>query len=524
MHSLSTHAENDVDISTTLCISESHPPQLAGLLSSFTTITSETLVSLGSLAVGLSPSVLENINGSILKENLQSLSTINNWSATQASIIVSKCKVQSDKQINADTLKQLGSLVIGVQSAEIKTLKSDDILSLANNSILTGYMEKAPIVLKKQFVQGIIQATSKTKKTIFQVVPAELASEIPVSNLLDSNLNVSEINQMKWTSSQAQVFFINVITKVTDFSTLSVNILQGFTCGAAKSLSDGNFFSLVKAMNGKAVKLESNQLSCMAKRLSKITNLDSSSLPNDVLLFLSPITNQAQCKSYFTRVGQANIDLLPQGSPKRNTLLSNAKSCLNINSNIITKDNLVILGSLVCDLTDKEIISSDSYVLDALKICSSFTDSQKVAIVTKLKAQYGAPSKWTLSNMKQIGSLSSALDSEIMKTINKSVMIKFFPGLLSVLRVQHKTTFTSVITQLKNSSRIAARDSLTCEEKLTTDSITKQMDLIVARYSAAQLNICTSNETLLNNLNILGSLAFDDDQLKVFKGILDMVR
>lgn len=48
----------------------------------------------------------------------------------------------------------------------------------------------------------VIQASSISDKTIFQLVPATLASEIPASRLLVSNLNVSVINQMKWTSSQ----------------------------------------------------------------------------------------------------------------------------------------------------------------------------------------------------------------------------------------------------------------------------------------------------------------------------------
>ncbi|PIO27403.1 hypothetical protein AB205_0014880, partial [Aquarana catesbeiana] len=236
-----------------------------------------------------------------------------------------------------------------------------------------------------------------------------------------------------------------------------------------------------------------------------------------------PVTSKSQCKDYFTRVGQANIYLLPQGSTKRTSLLSSAISCLNINSNNITKENLVTLGYLACDLTGKEIMGCDSYVLEALKNCSSFTTDQRVAIVTRLKAKYGDSSTWTLSTMTMIGSLSSTLDHATVMRISKTVKIKFFPGLLSSLKVQDKTTFTFVLSQLTASSRITRDVFVSCDEELTIDMINQQMDLIAATYSAAQLDACITNTTLLDSLSLLGSLAFADDQLQVLKDRLDMI-
>ncbi|XP_077306315.1 mesothelin-like [Lithobates pipiens] len=239
---------------------------------------------------------------------------------------------------------------------------------------------------------------------------------------------------------------------------------------------------------------------------------------------MGPYTSQSQCKDYFTRVGKANIDLLPQGSKKRTSLLSSAISCLNINSNSITKDNLVTLGNLACDLTGKEIISCDSYILEALKICSSFTADQRVAIVTRLKAKYGDPSTWTLSTMKLIGSLSSSLDRSTMRLINTAVKIRFFPRLLSSLKVQNKATFSFVLSQLTVSPGTATRDVfVSCDEELTIDIINNQMDLIAATYSAAQLDACITNKTLIDSLTILGGLALTDDQLQVLKARLDMI-
>ncbi|KAG8545433.1 hypothetical protein GDO81_020882 [Engystomops pustulosus] len=491
---------------------------VSSLLSSLPVITSNDITSLGPLAVGLPTStILENINGSILVQSISALSSVSGWSVTQASAIVSKI-INSKYEITAENLKHLGSLVIGLSSSNISTLNSTNILQLAADSKFTTYMEQAPVTLKQRFVMKIIQGTYI--KTIFETVPANLASEIPASNLLISSFNISLINQMKWTPSQAQVFFKTVLTQVTDYSTLSSNILQGFTCGAAHDLNDDQFVSLIKSMTGKSVSLESSQLNCLAKRLTKNgAPTDYSSYPSDVLLYIGPYTEPSVCQDYFTRVGKANINLLAQGSGI--ALLNSARTCLKIESaDTITKANLQILGNLVCDLTDQEIIKSDSFILEALKSCSSFTDLQKQAILQKLTTTYGASSSWTVSTMKQIGSLSSILDSSTFNLINKDVKRQFLPGFLTSMKMKYKTVFTTVLKQLK--ARSSTRAAADCEE-LTTDLIAKQRDYIVVTYTATQLDACLSNVTLRDNLDTLGSLAFYDDQLNVLKKKLDTV-
>ncbi|XP_075687703.1 mesothelin-like [Rhinoderma darwinii] len=384
-------------------------------------------------------------------------------------------------------------------------------------------MEQAPVALKQRFVLRLIQASSTT--SIFQSVPANLASEIPASMLLTANLSITEINQMKWTSSQAQVIFRTVLIKITDYSILSSNILQGFTCGASKDLSNDQFVSLITSMTGKSVNLESSQLNCLAKRLTKNGAAEKfSSYSSDVLLYLGPYTKSPECEDYFTLVGKANIDLLAQGSAKRVSLLSSARTCLKIGSTgNITNEMLQKLGSLVCDLTATEIISSDASILKALKSCSSFTDLQKPAILQMLETKYGGTSSWTVSTMVEIGSLASTIDGKTISLIDKSVRRQFFPGFLTVMKIQYKTVFTILMSQLKVSSRLASRAAPDCDT-LTTDMIAKQKEYIVVNYTAGQLDACLSNTTLKDNLEILGSLAFDNDQLNMLKVKLDTVR
>ncbi|XP_075037573.1 mesothelin-like [Mixophyes fleayi] len=494
---------------------------LSGLLSSVTNITSDFITSLGSLAAGLPTStIMQNTSGSVLVQSLGSLSAIDGWSVAQASVIVTKMK-QSGFKITMANLESLGSLIIGVQSSEMNKLTAQNILALAANNNFSTYMVKAPVVLKQRFVQKVILASAGTN--IFQTVPANLASEIPASYLLTPSLNINAITNMTWTTSQAQVFFKKGISTLTNYSMLSTYTLQGFTCGAANTLSNSQYQNLIKSMNGKSVTLGSSQLSCIARHLTKggAPN-DFTSYPSNVLLYFRPYTDSSTCRNFFNLVAKANIDLLPQGSPQRNLLLTSAITCLKINTAAITKANLQALGSLACALTNAEIISADPYVLQALQTCSSFTDAQKSAIVVKLKATYGNPSQWTVSTMKQIGNLASTIDGATLVQISTSVKRMFFPGFLTVIKTSFKTTFSYTMSQLKVSFRRVARAAPDCDE-LTTDMIAKQREYIVATYTAAQLDACLSNITLLDNLANLGPLAFADDQLMVLKNKLDTI-
>ncbi|MEE6497900.1 hypothetical protein FKM82_002923 [Ascaphus truei] len=492
---------------------------LTSLLSSVSSITPDTLLTLGPLAVGIPSSILlGKINGSTVQKSLPSLSQYPNWSVTQASAILTKL-TQTDFKINSSNLISLGTLVIGIPAHEMDTLTKTEVLTLAANQNFTSSMERAPSALKQRFVQKIIESSSGN---IFLSVPDNLASEIPTSKLVTSITNISEINPKKWTSEQAQVFFQTVVKITPDYSVLSANVLQGFSCGAAKILTASQFVNLVKSMNGKAVKLEDSQLSCMAKRLRKGgAPADVENYPSDVLLYIgsSSYTSTSACKQYFSRVGQANIALLPQGSSQRASLLSSAKTCLNI-MKTITKENLQVLGALSCDLTGQEITDSDPYILTVLQSCSSFTDQQKEAIETQLTSKYGSANTWTASTLNEIGSLAGSLRSGVLQQIPQALKIRFFPGFLSKLKTQHKTSISFIMTQLKITMRTNRAPTCTA---LTTDIVAKERDLVAVRYTSSELEACLPNDVLRDNLEILGGLEFSDDQLQVLKTKLDVI-
>ncbi|CAH2307402.1 Hypothetical predicted protein [Pelobates cultripes] len=489
------------------------------IVTSVTTITADVLQTLGPLAVGLPPSVIvEKATGTSLLNNLQTLSQIETWSVTQASIIVTKI-TETNFKINVSSVASLGSLVVGLSPYAMDNLNNSDFITLAKTDSFTAQIERAPKALQQRFVQKVIKAAHTTTESIFQLVPPDLGSQIPVSNL-SSSITIQQINQMHWSINQAQILFPTVMTLTNNYSSLTNNILQGFTCGAVGGLKDLQFQDLIKVMKG--VSVSTGQLSCIAQRLTRIgAPADLANYPVDVLLFIgsSTYTNKTICVDYFKLIGGSNINLLPVTSPVRSSLLSNAMGCLNINNSKLTKENLQILGAVSCDLTDSAINAADSYILKELQVCSSFTDAQKAAINNKLIAVYGSPNTWTLSTLQNIGNLSSILSVNTLLQISTALKIKFFPGFLGQIKTQSVTSFSYVISQLK-AAQTSSRDLPTCTN-LTTDIIATQKEYLAVSYTSSELQTCLSTSVMNDNLDKLGAVSFNNDQLLVLKGKVD---
>uniref|UniRef100_A0A8C5Q5H4 Otoancorin n=1 Tax=Leptobrachium leishanense TaxID=445787 RepID=A0A8C5Q5H4_9ANUR len=490
------------------------------VMESFTTvITADVFQNLGSLAAGLSSSViLQKATGAVLVENLQTLSKIETWTVTQASTIVTKI-TQTNFQMTASNMESLGSLVAGMDSSFLAKLNSTEITALAQNEKFVSNLRHASAGLKQSFVQKV----TTTQTNVFMVVPPSLANQISASKLLSTTtITITQINQMSWSTSQAQILFRTALSMTTDYSTLSSNILQGFTCGAAADLSDAQFQSLLKSMKG--VSVSASQLKCIAKRLSTLSISSTITYYSaEVLLFMGSSSFTSNCQQYFNLVGQSNINLLPVTSPVRTSLLSSAMSCLKISSTSITEQNLRSLGALSCDLSDSAILTADKYVLTVLKSCSSFTDAQKTAINTKLISVYGYSSSWTISTLNDIGSLASVLSSKTLSQVSTVSQKRFFPGFLTTVKTQYKTSFTYVMTQLKTSKVTNRAKTVNCTN-LTTDEVVTQQDLIVVDYASSDLQNCLIPEVMIESLGTLGGLAFDNDQLLVLKSKLDKLQ
>uniref|UniRef100_UPI00398EEF85 uncharacterized protein n=1 Tax=Pristiophorus japonicus TaxID=55135 RepID=UPI00398EEF85 len=320
---------------------------------------------------------------------------------------------------------------------------------------------------------------------------------------------------------RAAVFFESIVQSSDNYDIYSPSVLQGFSCGAVKTLNYTKFIQLVQAMKGKGAVLDESQLSCMAFRLtSQRTPSAIDTFPVDVLLYLNSTNfrKSRNCKTFFKGVGKSNIDILPKGSVRRQTLLEDAGTCLEITGNL-TKESVSVLGGLVCDLAGSVITESDISVLDALKYCISYSEEQKSAIETLLKSgdsSYGAPSSWSSSTIRNLGNLPLTL-TDTWNQVNRVVLNEALPRFIKkIKRLKPPSEVLTFINQLniqKDSDNIA-----NCTAgKIAAENIN---DLIPAIYDAAQLNLCLSDLVLDNNVLQLGALAFDPAQLEVLKNRL----
>ncbi|KAH1183587.1 hypothetical protein KIL84_014203 [Mauremys mutica] len=440
------------------CLRPSQEPagEVTGALPDTTgNLSVETFKRLGPLAVGLTPSVLlANADGQTLQQVLSLLSATGGWSPAQASVIMKKV-IQNGYQINkASSVLILGKLVPGLPGNVLDKLDNKDIFLLAADQNFTESLEQAPLPVKHKFVQRILQSVTGST---FLNIPDKLVDQIPLSRLASPQININEINQKKWTAAQASVFFQAVLKSTQQYSRLSSTVLQGFSCGAANFLNNSQFASLAKAMRDKRLRLEDSQLSCMTKRLTgQITPSDFEEYPAEVLFYMGPekFSNTVNCQKYFYLVGQANVDLLPRVSSKRQSLLESAKACLGTSTlSSFSKENLQILGNLSCALNGSDIAKSDPYILTILQSCMSFTEDQLTAIEQQLKNKYGSPSTWTVSTLTDMGILASALMSSTLQRISETEKTQFFPDFLSQLKTWNRNQFTYLLKQLANPQR-----------------------------------------------------------------------
>ncbi|XP_078274497.1 mesothelin-like [Rhinoraja longicauda] len=382
-------------------------------------------------------------------------------------------------------------------------------------------IRSAPQSIRTICVLQVLRNVNNPAATVRKITSV-LVQEIPPV-LLTSNLSLSNVNNKRWTPSQSAVFFQDVVRSNNNFETFSPSVLQGFSCGAVKSLNDTTFLQLVQAMKGKGASLDEGQLVCISARLpSDRSQLLLDTLPVDTLLFFNSadFRSSLNCQDFFRLVGKSNIDILQKGSARRRNILNDAKACLGITGRNLRKENVMILGRLVCDLEGSVISESDISVLDALRFCTSFGNDQKKAIENLLingTTKYGLPSSWSSTTFQNLGYLPLTFTNNTLGQVDKSVLFEALPRFIKkVKRMRPAGEVVILINQfnLRGRSNIAA---ICTEGVIGPEDIS---DLTPAIYNAAQLDICLSDAVLKDNVLQLGSLAFDQTQLKVLKNRL----
>ncbi|XP_063790931.1 mesothelin isoform X2 [Pseudophryne corroboree] len=490
------------------------------LVSKLNNISADTIISLGPLAVGLSPSQINSLSSQDLVSAVPALGNVTSWSNGQARGIMSKL-LQNNYQIKS--LESLGSLVSGLPSKQLLGLDPRSILNATKNVLFANTLSSAPPALQNTFVKQIA-AVDSTPSNLVRNVPGNLAAFIPKSSLFFNSEKpvLQDVNGKSWSADQASMFFDDLVSSTTNYSQLSSSVLQGFTCGS--SLGKEQIRMLAKVMKTQNAALGESQLICLTRQATKDgypTDLDQ--YPKEVFLFLNASTYSAgSCVDFFTNVGMANVSVLPQGSKQRADLLAQSLSCMNVTGFSLTDSNIQVLGQLACDLNSSYIESSSGNLLTQLSQCDSFTPDQQSSIqkvISSGNSAFGATSTWTKSTLNSLGGISGFLNKDTLGNISS---VSFNAWMTDAIEknVLTRTQFASIV---KKVAPTRARRAAGCPNgmKITADNVNNP--LLPLLYSTADLDACLDNATLTNYLEVLGNDPFTDEQLAVLKMRLDQL-
>ncbi|XP_077305524.1 uncharacterized protein LOC143924890 [Lithobates pipiens] len=500
------------------------------LVSQLTNFSSNAITDLGQSAVGLSPLQIDKITDKDLQSSVSSLASVSGWNKGQTKSIMNKL-LKSNYTIT--NLTNLGSLVSGLSSQNLLALDPKNVVNAVKDPQFASQLTSAPPALQNAFVKQIIAADS-SPSSIVKNVPGNLVSFIPSSKLIyksDTKPVLQDVNSSPWTPNQAAMFFNDLLTTTTNYTQISASVLQGFTCSTPSKIDNNQLKTLAKAMKTQNAALSEAQLTCLSRQVTKNgypTDLDQ--YPTEVFLFLNSsmyinsINGSIGCKDFYAKIGAANVSILQKGSKLRNNLLTQALSCLNVTGSNLTDTNIQVLGQLTCDLNGTFIESSSGSgtLLSYLSQCNSFTDTQQTSIQKVLSSPnstLGNSSTWTPDTLNSLGGIVAYLGQSSIGAIpteNFNSWMKTAVQNSAYSRAQFAT-----LVKYRASSRSRRAANCPSGKQITASNVNDP--LLPLNYNVVDLDACLDNDTLLNYLSILSSMAFTNEQLQVLKNRLDVI-
>ncbi|KAL0969375.1 hypothetical protein UPYG_G00226220 [Umbra pygmaea] len=491
----------------------------AALAANLQTITTNVITTLGSSSTGLTTSQLSSISTSVLISSLPTLGSVSGWNIGQASAVI-QTLVNGGFQIdNSSSLLSLGTLIQGVPSSIIRNIPASDLLATSKNPMFVTNMLAAPEIIQEVYVSQII-SINQNPDALLADVPDALATQIP-SVLLTSfqdTASVPTINNKSWSQAQAGLFFEFVISSGSIPSDqLSQSVLQGFSCTAVQFMTTEMISGLVHSYrprpDRRKLVLHETQLTCMYNLLKTKLSQNFTDYPSDLLLYYNFRNyEQSNCRSYFSALGSADFSVPSSVLNKDTLLLNSAKSCLNIPGVSLSKDNVDVLGNMVCTLSGSYIQKSDPSILEKLKNCKDFTTDQVRAIETLLLSgttKYGNTTTWNEQTLFNLGILPLYLTSNIWGLFTSGVKRTFLQYFMPQLRNNgtSKADLKALFQQVNSPGR--TKRGAEC----TTGNITQTTiadPSFPFGYDLTQFDLCLDTTVLKDNLAAITSKVDDN--------------
>ncbi|XP_051560852.1 uncharacterized protein LOC127445100 isoform X6 [Myxocyprinus asiaticus] len=514
------------------CNGTEDPAITVALTANLPTISSATIQLLGNQSISLTVGQISSTSSSIIAAALPTLRTVVGWNQGQANAIIQTLTASGFTISTGSSLVSLGSLVKGVQSETISSISSSELLTISNNPTFISNIASAPAILQLIYVMKIVSIDT-TK--VIENVPDVLAGSIPRVLLTSQDLlNVTLINQKKWTQEQAVMLFGSVASVNEDAEELSEAVLQGFTCTSIQTLSEVRVRQLVKAcrhrQGRKKVQLKESQLTCMYNYVKDDPLPNFTELPSDMLLYYSyEKVEKSKCRLYFSAVGSADFSVLSSVLGKQTTLFNNAQNCLGISGQSLSKDHVEVLGNLTCTLDPVYIQNSDPIIIESLKNCDDLSDAQISAVETLLlsgNTAYGNSSVWNQETLERLDILPLYFTDTFWKLFSPTVKRKYLKEFMPSLRKKNtekpklKKLFRNCNVELDARTRIAR--STDCTAGNITEATIADASFPFG-YTLIQFDTCLDVRILRDNLAAITEKVDDSNFQRIILNKLNQV-
>ncbi|XP_076838504.1 mesothelin-like protein [Brachyhypopomus gauderio] len=474
----------------------------AALVANFnSTLTTDTIQSLGTHNIGLTEGQILAANPNVITSSISSLSTVTGWNQGQVNDIIQRVTTAGFQINSASSLVTLGTLIGGVSTATMSSIPSSQLQIVSQNPTFVNNILTAPVILQETYVRKIV---SLNESQAVVNIPNELATFIPRVILASLNaVNVSFVNPKNWNKEQALVLFPDVVSVSNNVKELSDAVLQGFSCTSAQALPVPKIKQVVQACRpqpGKSkVPLQESQLTCMYNYV-KDTSITFSDVPSDMLLYYN-YSNVQDCRSYFSALGAADFSIPSSFLNIQKNLFNNAQTCLGISGFSLSQTQVGILGNMICTIDSFYIKNSDPLIIEKLKNCGDLTASQVTGIQTLLfsgNTPYGNPSTWKLQTLQQLGNLPLYLNTEFWAKFSSMDKMTFLRSFIPTLKTQNIPITTLQRLFTASNTNIKSKRAAGCTAGEITEANIADPSFPVG-YDSTQFDLCLSLTVLKNN-------------------------
>ncbi|XP_069750628.1 otoancorin-like isoform X1 [Narcine bancroftii] len=504
-------------------------------------LTAEGVKELGASVVGLNVSELSSISKEAIAGALSELKNVKGWSKSQIAVLVNKYK--AIEEVKAENLNDLGVLVSGVGVKTFEKFKGQQLRFTFSQKDVAETTNAMLPVQQKSIMERILE-TEDINFALY-LLPGPLLTTIPVDKLKQAkNISVELLSQNKLWNLGQSIVLINLIEgelkNPENISKLKTAV-KGMSCNLIKSLK-------LDAVRAVATNPHASidQIRCSTNKFSQLEYFRTI-MEGDIDEFLASYIIFAQymnelrkipqslCSNVVEVISQANISVLPKDSDRLKEIFKYAMECQNSNVSLLTEDQGIRLGSLVCQFSAADIKSLNTTVFLAIvsqfRVCRKFSEEMKNALREQILSSFPSLPNWTVDECILLDSLLTVLTKDDLQFIPNNEEIRLAleqilsshkpardfipPGLdtsadFSSLRWK----FFKILTQKTDSKK--RKHALDSTAIPTLDNI-EPLGEANSQWTVDQLD-CMSVEDFINSLDTLTEVtSFSSKQLQALK-------